>query len=181
MDSYIADRIGRMNALIICNIISGLSSFLIWVFAYDYNTMMAFAVVFGLVCSIYFSSSKSILHAITKIGAHVMMMADNAFDLYSVHHYGYHRGHRPVPYRLVSFTHDEHGACVGPIHCKCCGGSSLQHRALFLIQDVHRRHLFAWRSHSFCTQDQNDQELHVKNLRARFACLSFFIPCTTRL
>lgn len=78
MDSYIADRIGRMNALIICNIISGLSSFLIWVFAYDYNTMMAFAVVFGLVCSIYFSSSKSILHAITKIGPHVMMIADNA-------------------------------------------------------------------------------------------------------
>ncbi|CDS13267.1 hypothetical protein LRAMOSA05445 [Lichtheimia ramosa] len=78
---YIADRIGRMNALIICNIISGLSSFLIWVFAYDYNTMMAFAVVFGLVCSIYFSSMSTITATIVGIdrfptGLSVLLMTN---------------------------------------------------------------------------------------------------------
>ncbi|KAI7882517.1 MFS general substrate transporter, partial [Lichtheimia hyalospora FSU 10163] len=78
---YIADRIGRMNALIICNIISGLSSFLIWVFAYDYNTIMAFAVVFGLVCSIYFSSMSTITATIVGIdrfptGLSVLLMTN---------------------------------------------------------------------------------------------------------
>ncbi|KAI9322316.1 major facilitator superfamily domain-containing protein [Dichotomocladium elegans] len=64
---FIADRIGRMNALIICDIIAASSAFLIWTFAYTYGTMMAFAVTFGLVCSIYFSSMSTITAIIVGI------------------------------------------------------------------------------------------------------------------
>ncbi|KAI9488511.1 major facilitator superfamily domain-containing protein, partial [Zychaea mexicana] len=50
---YIGDHIGRLNANILFTMISGASSLTIWVYAYDYGTLMAFAAVFGLVCSSY--------------------------------------------------------------------------------------------------------------------------------
>ncbi|KAI9270692.1 major facilitator superfamily domain-containing protein [Phascolomyces articulosus] len=50
---YIGDCIGRLNANILFTMISGLSSLVIWTFAYSYGTLMAFAAVFGLVCSSY--------------------------------------------------------------------------------------------------------------------------------
>ncbi|KAI7849246.1 major facilitator superfamily domain-containing protein, partial [Circinella umbellata] len=50
---YIGDRIGRLNANILFTMISGVSALTIWIFAYSYGTLMAFAVVFGLVCSSY--------------------------------------------------------------------------------------------------------------------------------
>ena len=54
-----------MNALIIAHFVSSLSAFLIWVFAYNYGTLMAFAAVFGLVCSSYFALSK--LHTLVLL------------------------------------------------------------------------------------------------------------------
>ncbi|KAF7721151.1 hypothetical protein EC973_005358 [Apophysomyces ossiformis] len=50
-----ADRIGRINTNIIITILGGLSSFLIWTFAFTYGVMMAFAVIFGLFCGSYFA------------------------------------------------------------------------------------------------------------------------------
>ncbi|KAI8147417.1 major facilitator superfamily domain-containing protein [Fennellomyces sp. T-0311] len=50
---YIGDRIGRLNADIVFTFISGISALTIWVFANNYGTLMAFAAVFGLVCSSY--------------------------------------------------------------------------------------------------------------------------------
>ncbi|KAG2223273.1 hypothetical protein INT45_006999, partial [Circinella minor] len=50
---YIGDHIGRLNANILFTMLSGLSAITIWIFAYSYGTLMAFAVVFGLVCSSY--------------------------------------------------------------------------------------------------------------------------------
>ncbi|KAI9249252.1 major facilitator superfamily domain-containing protein [Phascolomyces articulosus] len=64
---YISDRIGRMNALIICHIISSLASFLIWTFATTYGSLMAFASVFGLVCSSYFALMSPITATIVGI------------------------------------------------------------------------------------------------------------------
>ncbi|KAI7880218.1 MFS general substrate transporter [Lichtheimia hyalospora FSU 10163] len=52
---YISDRIGRLNTDIIFLILAGLSSFLIWTFAYDYQTLMGFAVMFGFCNASYFS------------------------------------------------------------------------------------------------------------------------------
>ncbi|CAO3639033.1 unnamed protein product [Cunninghamella blakesleeana] len=52
---YTADRIGLLNADIIFRTMCGLSSFLIWTFAYDYGVLMAFCVVFGLFCGSYFT------------------------------------------------------------------------------------------------------------------------------
>ncbi|KAI8143758.1 major facilitator superfamily domain-containing protein [Fennellomyces sp. T-0311] len=63
----ISDKIGRMNTLIIAHFISSLSAFLIWVFAYNYGTLMAFAVVFGLVCSSYFALMSPITATIVGI------------------------------------------------------------------------------------------------------------------
>ncbi|ORX53053.1 MFS general substrate transporter [Hesseltinella vesiculosa] len=51
---YVADYIGKLNTNLIVTIIGGLSSLLIWTFAYDYGTLMAYAVVFGLTCASYF-------------------------------------------------------------------------------------------------------------------------------
>ena len=55
---YIGDHIGRLNANILFTMISGVSSLTIWVFAYNYGTLMAFAAVFGLVCSSYVALRK---------------------------------------------------------------------------------------------------------------------------
>ncbi|ORZ12218.1 major facilitator superfamily domain-containing protein [Absidia repens] len=52
---FTADKIGRLNADIIWTIICGLSSFLIWMFAYNYGVVMAFSIIFGLFCGSYFT------------------------------------------------------------------------------------------------------------------------------
>ncbi|KAI8096592.1 major facilitator superfamily domain-containing protein [Halteromyces radiatus] len=50
-----ADRIGKVNTNIIFTVLGGLSSFLIWTFATNYGTLMAYSVVFGLFCGSYFA------------------------------------------------------------------------------------------------------------------------------
>lgn len=50
-----AQKIGMINTNIIFTIIGGLSSLLIWTFAFDYGVLMAYAVVFGLFCGSYFA------------------------------------------------------------------------------------------------------------------------------
>ncbi|KAI8136872.1 major facilitator superfamily domain-containing protein [Fennellomyces sp. T-0311] len=55
VSGYVADRMGPVNTNILFLIISGLSSFLIWGFAYTYSTLMAFMAIFGFFCGSYFA------------------------------------------------------------------------------------------------------------------------------
>lgn len=50
-----ADRIGKLNANIIFTLITAISSLLIWTFAFTYQSMMGFGVVFGFSCGVYFA------------------------------------------------------------------------------------------------------------------------------
>ncbi|KAF7727412.1 hypothetical protein EC973_007576 [Apophysomyces ossiformis] len=64
---YLADRIGRLNTSIIYTILGGLSSFLVWTFAYTYGVMMLFSILFGLFCGSYFA-------LLSPIGAFILGM-----------------------------------------------------------------------------------------------------------
>ncbi|KAG2195169.1 hypothetical protein INT47_006451 [Mucor saturninus] len=52
---YMADRIGKLNSNIIFTLITAISSLLIWTFAFTYQSMMGFGVVFGFSCGVYFA------------------------------------------------------------------------------------------------------------------------------
>ncbi|KAI7904339.1 major facilitator superfamily domain-containing protein [Cokeromyces recurvatus] len=52
---YLADRIGKLNSNIIFTLISAISCLLIWTFAYTYETLMGFSIVFGFFCGSYFA------------------------------------------------------------------------------------------------------------------------------
>ncbi|KAI8394330.1 major facilitator superfamily domain-containing protein [Radiomyces spectabilis] len=52
---YLADRIGKLNTHTIFTFIGGLSSLLIWTFAYSYGTLVAFSVILGFFAGTYFS------------------------------------------------------------------------------------------------------------------------------
>ncbi|EIE82132.1 hypothetical protein G6F47_004798 [Rhizopus delemar] len=56
----IADRIGRINMFAIASTSSGLFCMLLWPFAKTYETMMAFAVLFGFTCGIYYALAPPI-------------------------------------------------------------------------------------------------------------------------
>ncbi|KAG0164234.1 hypothetical protein DFQ30_010249 [Apophysomyces sp. BC1015] len=60
----VGDRIGRINTNIILTILAGLSSFLIWSFAFTFGVMMAFSVVFGLFCGSYYALLSPIVATI---------------------------------------------------------------------------------------------------------------------
>jgi MFS family permease len=51
----IADKIGMVNTNIIFSTICGLSTLLIWMFAYTFGALMGYMVVFGLTCGSYFA------------------------------------------------------------------------------------------------------------------------------
>lgn len=61
---YFADRIGRLNMYIIVSTCAGLFCMLLWPFAKTYETMMAFAVLFGLTCGIYYALAPPITLAV---------------------------------------------------------------------------------------------------------------------
>lgn len=50
-----ADRAGRINSNITFTLLSTISCFFIWTFAFDYGSLIGFAVVFGLGCGSYVS------------------------------------------------------------------------------------------------------------------------------
>ncbi|KAG2224557.1 hypothetical protein INT45_004402 [Circinella minor] len=52
---FIADRFGRLNTDIVCLLITGLSAVTIWMYAYTFEVLLAFAVVFGFFCASYFT------------------------------------------------------------------------------------------------------------------------------
>lgn len=54
----LADRIGCLNANLIYALLTCLSSLLVWTFAYDYGTLMAFAVLFGLFGGSFYALCK---------------------------------------------------------------------------------------------------------------------------
>ena len=58
MIRYLADRLGLINTNILYLIISSLSCFLIWVFAYTYGTLVAYMAIFGFFCGSYFTLGK---------------------------------------------------------------------------------------------------------------------------
>ncbi|KAI8066687.1 major facilitator superfamily domain-containing protein [Gongronella butleri] len=57
---FVADRIGRLNMFIVSNIVAGLLCCLLWKYAYTYNTLIAFSVLWGLVCGTYFALAPPI-------------------------------------------------------------------------------------------------------------------------
>ncbi|KAI8379137.1 major facilitator superfamily domain-containing protein [Radiomyces spectabilis] len=57
---WVADKIGRLNMYIIANIFAGLFCMLLWPFAKTYGALMAFAVLWGTVCGIYFALAPPI-------------------------------------------------------------------------------------------------------------------------
>jgi MFS family permease len=52
---FASDRVGKINVNIVFTILGGLSSLLIWTFAWTYGSLMAYSVVFGLFCGSYFA------------------------------------------------------------------------------------------------------------------------------
>ncbi|KAJ8660106.1 hypothetical protein O0I10_003965 [Lichtheimia ornata] len=60
----LADRIGNMNACMIFSVISGAACFCIWTVAYDYATLIGFAVVFGLFGGSYLTTMPPIVQSI---------------------------------------------------------------------------------------------------------------------
>jgi MFS family permease len=61
---YFADRIGRLNMYILVSTSAGLFCMLLWPFAKTYETMMAFAVLFGFTCGIYYALAPPITLAV---------------------------------------------------------------------------------------------------------------------
>ncbi|KAG2213129.1 hypothetical protein INT47_011278 [Mucor saturninus] len=61
---YYADRIGRLNMFMIASTLAGLFCMLLWPFAKTYETMMAFAVLFGFTCGIYYALAPPITAAV---------------------------------------------------------------------------------------------------------------------
>ncbi|KAI9029021.1 major facilitator superfamily domain-containing protein [Phycomyces nitens] len=55
MAGILADKLGPVNINVIFTTMGGLSTLLIWRFAYTYGSLMAYAVVFGLFCGSYFA------------------------------------------------------------------------------------------------------------------------------
>ncbi|KAI7901826.1 major facilitator superfamily domain-containing protein [Cokeromyces recurvatus] len=64
---YIADRVGRLNMYVISSILSGLFCMLIWPFAKTYGSLMAFAVLFGFTCGIYYALASPITATVVGI------------------------------------------------------------------------------------------------------------------
>ncbi|KAI8340073.1 major facilitator superfamily domain-containing protein [Chlamydoabsidia padenii] len=52
---FAGDRVGKVNINIVFTILGGLSSLLIWTFAYSYSVLMAYSVIFGFFCGSYFA------------------------------------------------------------------------------------------------------------------------------
>ncbi|SAM04822.1 hypothetical protein [Absidia glauca] len=50
-----ADRIGKVNTNLLFTIMGGLSSLLIWTFAFNYGVLLAYSVIFGIFCGSYFA------------------------------------------------------------------------------------------------------------------------------
>ncbi|CAO3589689.1 unnamed protein product [Absidia cylindrospora] len=83
---FTADKIGRLNADIIWTIVCGLSSFLIWMFAYNYGVLMAFGIIYGLFCGSYFTLLSPITLDIVGLerfptGLSILLMA-NIFSVF---------------------------------------------------------------------------------------------------
>ncbi|KAI9496815.1 major facilitator superfamily domain-containing protein [Zychaea mexicana] len=64
---YIGDRIGRLNTLILASFLSAIAAFGIWTVATDYNTIMAFAVVYGAFSTAYYTLVSPITATIVGI------------------------------------------------------------------------------------------------------------------
>ncbi|KAI8879859.1 MFS general substrate transporter [Backusella circina FSU 941] len=62
-----SDYIGKVNAHLCFMFLASISSFLIWTFADSYNTLIAFAAIFGLSCGSYFA-------LMSPISAHILGM-----------------------------------------------------------------------------------------------------------
>ncbi|KAI8143757.1 major facilitator superfamily domain-containing protein [Fennellomyces sp. T-0311] len=64
---YIADHIGRLNTHIISTLLAAVSVFAIWTIAFDYNTIMAFAIVYGFFGTSYYALMSPITATIVGI------------------------------------------------------------------------------------------------------------------
>ncbi|KAI9269922.1 major facilitator superfamily domain-containing protein [Sporodiniella umbellata] len=58
---YFSDHIGRMNMFVISSTISGLLCMLLWPFAKTFGSLMAFSIVFGFFCGVYYALAAPII------------------------------------------------------------------------------------------------------------------------
>jgi MFS family permease len=61
---YFADRIGRLNMYVLASTFTGLICMLLWPFAKTYESVMAFAVLFGFTCGIYYALAPPITNEV---------------------------------------------------------------------------------------------------------------------
>ncbi|KAI8141127.1 major facilitator superfamily domain-containing protein [Fennellomyces sp. T-0311] len=82
---FICDRVGRLNTHIIAAFISAAAAFGIWTVAYDYNTVMAFAVVYGIFSTSFYLLVSPITATIVGIEkfptALTVMLFSNAISI----------------------------------------------------------------------------------------------------
>ncbi|KAI9254636.1 major facilitator superfamily domain-containing protein [Phascolomyces articulosus] len=80
---FIGDRIGRLNAHIMSNLLSAVAAFGVWTVATTYASIMGFAVLYGLFCSSYYCLLSAITATIVGIDkfptALSIMMLSNTF------------------------------------------------------------------------------------------------------
>ncbi|KAK4515542.1 uncharacterized protein ATC70_010492 [Mucor velutinosus] len=63
---YFADRIGRLNMYVLASTFAGLICMILWPFAKTYGSLMAFAVLFGFTCGIYYALAPPITAAVVS-------------------------------------------------------------------------------------------------------------------
>ncbi|KAI9490439.1 major facilitator superfamily domain-containing protein [Zychaea mexicana] len=64
---FVADRIGRLNMFIICSALSGLFSFVIWTFATSYGVLLAFCILWGGTCGMYYPLASPITASVVGL------------------------------------------------------------------------------------------------------------------
>ncbi|CAO3647388.1 unnamed protein product [Cunninghamella echinulata] len=64
---WVADRIGRLNMYIISNIIAGLLCCILWKYAVRYEILLAFSILWGFHCGMYFALAPPITGTIVGI------------------------------------------------------------------------------------------------------------------
>ncbi|KAF7725115.1 hypothetical protein EC973_000442, partial [Apophysomyces ossiformis] len=64
---WVADKIGRLNMYIISAILAGIFCMLLWPFANSYSKLLAFSIVWGFVCGIYYALAAPITGSIVGI------------------------------------------------------------------------------------------------------------------
>ena len=64
---FVADRIGPLNTFTIASTLAGLFTFLIWPFATNYDTLLAYAILWGFTCGTYYTFAAPVTGSIVGV------------------------------------------------------------------------------------------------------------------